>query len=110
MIKITEENINKPYFKEIGSLISNYPHHGANTSNICNIFQHGKNSVEYRVVAYNKSRDVLALVSTHSTDSMGVARQNIPRLDLTNGFWWYDPFKDVSDEVEQLFDKFFKEI
>jgi hypothetical protein len=106
MIKITKDIINKPYFKEIGSIVCNYPHGTANPIKTKEIFEENKKSVEYKIIGYNNNRDVINLVSTRPTDSLGVSRLNILRLDLSSGFWWYDPFKDVSDEVEILFDKY----
>ena len=110
MIKITSDNIGKAYFKEKGSFIYNYPSYRLNPSNTEDVFQHGNRTIEYRVNNYHKSRDVLNLISTHATDKLGVSILNIHRLDITNGFWWYDPFKDISEEVEQLFDKFLNEL
>lgn len=110
MVKITEDLIDKPYFKEIGSIIYNYPCNQFHTSCSKDEFQLGEHTREYRIIDYNKFRDVLNLVTTHSTDRYGASRTNPSRLELTNGFWWYDPFQDISEEVEQLFDKFFEKI
>lgn len=104
MIKITEDLLKNPYYKEIGSLIVQYPRFGAKPKNI---FCLCKGAVEFRIIGYNESRDVINLVSTSPTDSLGVSRLNIPRLDLMNGYWWYDPKKDFSCEIELLFEKFF---
>lgn len=110
MIRITKENISNPYFKEVGSIIYNYPAHVINPSKVEKEFSIGKKTVAYRVVNTHKLRSVINLISCENTCGMGKSYLNILIDELTSGFWWYDESNDIFSQMEKLMDNLLCEL
>jgi hypothetical protein len=110
MIKITNDNISNPYFKEIGSVIYNYPAHVMNPSRIEKEFSFDKKAIGYKVINTHRNRSVINLISCEDTYGMGKSYLNILLADLLSGFWWYDESNDIFSQMEELMDNLLCEL
>jgi hypothetical protein len=110
MIKITDKLLKeKPFILNKGSSITKYPYNSHNPHVHFND-RDSKQIRHYRIDKQNKidknggSRTIVCLVCTNDNDKFP-SRVNLLDNDLTNGFWWYDPEKDLLSEVDSLFEK-----